>query len=198
MRYAFIRAAPRCAVLNLKHKVLLALTALTVFGEVASMLLWITNRPVDGEPYARFSLAVDYRIAIVDAAVFTVLNVLLFILIARKNRVGASFLIGISVLNRVISYFLFIGGAHGIFITWTAILVIFAFAEYRGLSNFETVFLSAGVIVDLGLSGALFNAMNNASLGLVFYLAVLAVLVVVAVAIRKLGAFPTRCGSADG
>jgi hypothetical protein len=171
---------------NLKHRILLALTALTVFGEVGSIILWITNHPVGGEPHARFSLAVNYQIAVVDAAVFAALNILTFIWIVRKNRVGAPFLIGISIINRVISYFLFIGGDNGIFITWTAVLVIFAYAEHQRLSNFETTSLSVGAIVDLALSSVLFSAITSATLGLVFYLVILAVIVGIIVANRKL------------
>jgi hypothetical protein len=171
---------------NLKHKILLVLTALTIVAEIAAVILWITNRPVAGEPYARFSLSVDYQVAVINVAIFVALNTLALIWIARRNRFGAPLLIGISVLNRVISYFLFIGGAHGIFITWTAILVIFAYAEYRGLSNFETIFLSLGAIADLAVSSLLFSAMNSATWGLTVYLAVLAALVGTVVAIRKL------------
>jgi hypothetical protein len=167
------------------HKILLVLTAITIIGEVASIILWTLNRPMGGEPYARFSLAVDYRIAIVNAATFAALNILAFIWIFRRNKLGAPFLIAISILNRVISYPLFVGGAHGIFITWTAILVIFAYAQYRGLSTFEIAFLSLGAILDVAISGMLFSAVDNAFLGLVFYLAVLAVLVGIVVAIRK-------------
>ena len=75
---------------ELKHKVLLALTAATVIGELGSIFLWVTNRPVAGEPYARFSLAVDYRIAVVDAAFFAALNILAFVWIQRKNKIGAT------------------------------------------------------------------------------------------------------------
>jgi hypothetical protein len=171
---------------ELKRKIILALTALTIIGEIASIILWTTNRPVGGEPNARFSLAVDYRIAIVDAAIFAVFNLVAFIWIIRRNKLGAPFLIAISILNRAISYPLFVGGAHGIFITWTAMLMIFAYAEYRGLSNFETVFLSLGTILDLAISSVLFSAADSASLGLATYLIVLAVLVAIVLAIRKL------------
>jgi hypothetical protein len=171
---------------DFKHKILLFLTALTIIGEVASIILWTTNRPFGGEPYARFSLAVDYRIAIANAAVFAALNIFAFFWIIRRNKLGAPFLIAISILNRVISYPLFIGGAHGIFITWTIILLIFAYVKYRGLSNFETTFLSLGTILDLAASSLLFNAANSAFLGLVFYLVVLAVLFGTVAAIKKL------------
>ena len=88
-----------------------------------------------GEPYARFSLAVDYTIAVVNAAIFSILNLIALIWIIRRNRIGPLFLIAISIINRVISDPIFIGGAHGIFITWTVILVIFAYFDYRKLAK---------------------------------------------------------------
>jgi len=171
---------------DIKHKILLILTAITIFGEVAAIILWTTNHPFAGEPYARFSLAVDYRIAIANVAVFAVLNLIALVWIIRRNKIGPIFLIAISIINRVISEFIFIGGAHGIFITWTALLVIFAYGEYRGLSKFETLFLSGGVIFDLAATALLFNAANNATIGLVFYFLLLAFLVGIVVAIKKL------------
>jgi hypothetical protein len=171
---------------DLKRKILLILTAITIIGEIASIILWITNRPIGGEPYARFTLAVDYRIAVADAAVFAALNIVGLIWIIKRNKNGALLLITNAILNRIISYPLFIGGAHGIFITFTTILVIFAYVEYRGLSNFETAFLSLGVILDLAVSSLLFSAADSAQLGLAFYLVILAILVGIVVAIRKL------------
>ena len=120
---------------DLKHKILLALTALAIIGEVASIILWTANPPMTGMPGARSVLAVNYTIAIADAAVFSVLNLIALVWIIRKNKIGPLFLIAISIINRVISHPIFIGGAHGIFITWTAILVIFAYLDYRKLSK---------------------------------------------------------------
>jgi hypothetical protein len=120
---------------DLKHKILLVLVALTIIGEIASIILWTTNRPVGGEPYARFSLAVDYTIAVANAAVFAALNGIAFILIFRRNKIGPIFLITISIINRAISHPIFIGGVHGIFITWTILLIIFAYLDYKKLSK---------------------------------------------------------------
>jgi hypothetical protein len=120
---------------NLVHKVLLVITALTIIGEVVSIFLWIRNAPMGGEPFARFSLAVDYTIAVANAAVFAVLNIIALVWIIRKNKIGSLFLIAISIINRVISDPIFIGGAHGIFITWTALLVVFAYLDYRKLRS---------------------------------------------------------------
>jgi hypothetical protein len=52
-----------------------------------------------------------------------------------KKKMGPLFLIAISIGNRVVSDPVFIGGAHGIFITWTAMLVVFAYLDYRKLSK---------------------------------------------------------------
>ncbi len=120
---------------DLAHRILLVLTALTIIGEIASMILWIRNGPMGGEPYARFSLAVDYTIAVVNAAVFAVLNFIALVWIFRRRKMGPLFLIGISIINRVISDPIFIGGAHGIFISWTILLVVFAYLDYRQLSR---------------------------------------------------------------
>jgi hypothetical protein len=57
------------------------------------------------------------------------------LLIVRRNKIGPIFLIAISIVNRVISDFFFIGGAHLIFITWTVILVIFSILDYRKLTK---------------------------------------------------------------
>ena len=171
---------------DLKHKLLLVLLALTIIGEVLSIIIWTINAPLPNEPSPRFTLAVDYIFAVANAAVFAGLNAIAFFWIAKKNSKGAPFLIAISVINRVISYLLFIGGIHAIFITWTTILVIFAYGEYRSLGNLETAFLSGGVLLDLAISALLFNAGDNATLGLAFYLIFLAVLVGIVVSIKRL------------
>ena len=171
---------------DLRHRILLILVTLTIFGEILSIFLWVSNRPLGGEPFSRFTLAVDYTVAIANSAVFAALNIIAFVLIFRRNKSGPLILIGISILNRIISYPLFIGGAHGVFITWTALLVILAWVEYRGLTNFELLFLSGGVIFDLVASALLFNAADNPVFGLGFYFLFLALLVGIVVAIKKL------------
>ena len=125
----------KCTMQDLKHKILLVLTAVAIIGEVASIILWTANPILPSGQEIRFSLAVDYTIAVANAAVFAVLNLIALVWIIRKNKIGPLFLIAISIINRVISHPIFIGGAHGIFITWTAILVIFAYLDYRKLSK---------------------------------------------------------------
>jgi len=119
---------------DLQHKILLILTAITVIAEVVSIVLWTINPKIPlGQ--ARVTLAVDYRIAVADAAVFAVLNLAAYVLIIRRNKTGVIFFIASSIINRIISFQLFIGGAHLLFIAWTAILVIFSYLDYRKLSN---------------------------------------------------------------
>jgi hypothetical protein len=53
---------------DLKHKFLLVLTALTIIGEVTSIILWTANPPLLlGK--ARDSLAVYYTIAVANGIV---------------------------------------------------------------------------------------------------------------------------------
>ena len=172
---------------DLKHKFLLVLLALTIVGEIASIIIWTINPSLPNESNPRFTLAVDYMVAIANAVVFVVFNSMALFWIMKRNKLGAPFLIAISIINRFISIPLFIGGAHAIFITWTFLLIIFAYAEYRGLSNFSSAFLSLGAIADLAVTALLFSAVEgNAALGLAFYLAVLAILVGIVTLIKKL------------
>ena len=121
---------------NLRDKILLALTAITIIGEVGSIILWTIN-PTIPLGQARSTLAVDYKIAVANAAVFAALNLIAFVWIMRRNKKGPLFLIVISIVNRVISHPIFIGGAHPVFITWTILLTVFAYLDYRKLSEHQ-------------------------------------------------------------
>ena len=121
---------------DLQHKILLILVAITIIAEVASIILWVVN-PTIPLGKARITLAVDFRIAVANAVVFAALNLMAFLWIVRRNKIGPLFLIAISIINRVISHPIFIGGAHIVFITWTVLLVIFAYLDYRKISKQE-------------------------------------------------------------
>jgi hypothetical protein len=109
---------------------LIALTAITIIAEVGSIILWTANpRIIIGQ--ARVTLAVDYTIAVASAAVFAALNSVALFWILKRNKIGSIFLIGISFVNRAISHFFFIGGAHLVFISWTILLAVFAYIDYR-------------------------------------------------------------------
>jgi hypothetical protein len=170
---------------NLKHKILLVLVSLTIIGEVASIILWTTNPIIPSGENIRYTLAVDYTIAVGSAALFAVLNLVALFWIIRQNKMGPLFLIAISIINRLISEPIFVGGIHLIFVTWTAQLVIFAYGEYRGLSNRGTLFLSGGVILDLIATSLIFNPANSLTFGVIFYAIFLAIWVGIAAAIKK-------------
>jgi hypothetical protein len=116
---------------NSTHKILLVLVTLTIIGEATSIILWAVNPTIPSGQKIRFTLAVDYTIAIANAAIFTILNLLALYWIIRRNKKGPIFLIVISIINRLISQPIFIGGIHLIFVSWTALIVIFAFLVYR-------------------------------------------------------------------
>jgi hypothetical protein len=171
---------------DLKYKILLVLVALTIIGELASIILWTVNPIIPTGENIRYTLKVDYTIAVANAAVFVALNFVALILIVRRNKMGSLFLIAISIINRLISEPIFVGGIHLVFVTWTVQLVIFAYVEYRGLSNRGTLFLSGGAILDLILTSLFFNLVNSVIFGVTFYVLFLAILVVIVVAIKKL------------
>ena len=171
---------------NIRHKILLALIALTIIGEVASIILWTANPIIPNGENIRYTLTVDYTIAVGNAAVFAALNLVALIWIIRRNKMGPLFLIAISIINRLISEPIFVGGIHLIFVTWTAQLVIFAYVEYRGLSNRGTLFLSGGVILDLLATSLIFSPVNSLIFGAAFYVLFLVILVGTLLTIKKL------------
>ena len=164
---------------GVKHKILLILISMTIIGEVLSLLIWTL------QPEQRFTV-LSYELAFINAAIMVLLNLIaLFGVIKRKNWAPLYF-IAISIGNRLWSQPLFDGGIHMIFVTWTTILVVFAYNEYRGLSNYETAFLSIGAISNLALSAFLFNPVDSLTYGLIFYLAFLTILIGTVIALRKL------------
>ena len=96
--------------LKIVHRILIVLTAITIIAEVGSIILWTVNPKIPlGQ--ARVTLAIDYTIAVASAAIFAILNSIALIWIIKRNKVGPIFLIAISIINRAISHFFFIGGA---------------------------------------------------------------------------------------
>jgi len=164
---------------GVKHKILLILIAMTIIGEVLSIIIWAT------QPGQRYTV-LNYELGIINAAIMIPLNLIALFGIIEGRMWGPLFLIAISIGNRLLSQPLFDGGIHMIFVTWTALLVIFAYIEYRGLSNFETLFLSGGVMVNLAAASLLFNPSDSLLFGLVFYVLFLVFLVAALIAIRKL------------
>ncbi len=164
---------------GVKHKILFILIAVTIIGEVFSIIMWNVL------PESRISI-LDVQLGTINAAIMIPLNLLAFYWIIKGKKWAPLYFIAISIGNRLWSQPLFDGGIHMIFVTWTSILVIFAYNEYRGLSNFETAFLSIGAISNLALSAFLFNPVDSLTYGLIFYIAFLAFLVGTVIALRKL------------
>lgn len=165
---------------GIKHKILLLIVALTIIGEVFSIILWTAI------PNTRISL-IDLQLGIINAAIMIPLNLVALFGIIKGKKWGPLFLIAISIGNRLWSQPLFIGGIHLIFVTWTALLVIFAYNQYKELSNLETAVLSGGTLLDFGLSVLLFNPFESLTYGIVFYFLFMVFLVGAIIFYRKLG-----------
>lgn len=114
---------------NRNHKTLLILLVLTIIGELASIIIWISH------PELRMTLIVDYSIASAAAGVAALLNVIAFVGILRKSRWGSLLVIAVSIPNRILGLFFFeIPATTGLFAIWTALLVIFAYINYREIT----------------------------------------------------------------
>ena len=119
---------------GLTHKILLALTLLTIIGEAATIFIWIFD-PMLPLGTARSSLAVDYRIAIVSDVALIALNVVALVWIYQKSKKGSLFVIAVSIGNRIFSIPIFVGIGFTVFAIWTIILVTFAYLDYRKISK---------------------------------------------------------------
>ena len=104
------------------------LLTLTIIGEVGSIIVWYS------QPDMRMTLIVDYTTAIIASAAAAVLNIVALIGVLRKSKWGSLLVIAISIPNRIAGLFLFESPAStGIFAIWTALLVIFAYMNYKDL-----------------------------------------------------------------
>ena len=125
---------------NLTRKILYVLIFLTIIGESISIFLWTNN------PAQRSVLVVDWEIAVLNAVIMVPLNLLALFWIIKRKEWGPLFLIAISIGNRIASQTFFDSGMHGLFITWTAILVFFAYFTYRQLNKIEILSIIGGYI----------------------------------------------------
>ena len=164
---------------GVKHKILLILIAMTIIGEILSIIMWTVLSE------SRISI-LDVNLGILNAAIMIPLNLFALFGVIKGKKWAPLYFIAISIGNRLWSQPLFDGGIHMIFVTWTSLLLVFAYNEYRGLSNSETAVLSGGVILDLALSSLIFNPLDSLTYGLIFYVLFLVGLVGAVIAIRKL------------
>ncbi len=126
------------------RKILYILIVLTILGEAFSIYQFVTN-PAGGLE-ARSVLVVDWEIAVLNAAIMVPLNLLALFWIVKRKEWGPFFFIAISVGNRIASQFFFDSGMHGLFISWTMLLVFFAYYTYRQLNKIEILSILAGAV----------------------------------------------------
>lgn len=132
---------------EIPRKILYILIVLTILGEVFSIIMW-TNNPSGSQDgfNQRSVLIVDWEIAVLNAAIMVPLNLLALFWIIKRKEWGPIFFIAISVGNRIASQFFFDSGMHGIFISWTILLVFFAYYVYHKMNKFEILSIFAGAV----------------------------------------------------
>ena len=132
---------------EIPRKILYILIVLTILGEIFSIIMWTTNPSGSQDGFNQRSvLIVDWEIAVLNAAIMVPLNLLALFWIFKRKEWGPIFFIAISVGNRIASQFFFDSGMHGIFISWTILLVFFAFYVYHKLNKNEILSILAGAV----------------------------------------------------
>ena len=171
---------------EIPRKILYILIVLTVLGEVFSIILWTTN-PANpsGEFDQRSVLIVDWEIAVLNAAIMVPLNLLALFWIIKRKEWGPIFFIAISVGNRIASQFFFDSGMHGIFISWTIILVFFAFYVYHKLNKIEILSILAGAVSGFPVFYYVFGATINEVIATIAWVLVIAAWILAIKAIIK-------------
>ncbi len=165
---------------DVKRKILLILLSLTIIGEILSIIIWANV------PRERFTLAASWEIAVLNAVIMIPINLMALFWIIKRHKTALIFLIAISIANRTISQFIFNGGIHLVFVTWTALLVVFAYLEYRQPNTLEAFFLTGGVIFAFIASILIFAFTGNTFFGIAAYTLVLVFMIGVLIAIKKI------------
>jgi len=133
---------------EIPRKILYILIVLTILGEVFSIYMFSSNTSVNPESGfgPRDGLVVDWEIAALNAVIMVPLNLLALVLIIKRKEWGPLFFITISVGNRIASQFFFDSGMHGLFISWTILLVFFAYYVHHKLNKIEILSILAGAV----------------------------------------------------
>ena len=133
---------------EIPRKILYILIVLTILGEVFSIYTFADNISINHESGfgPRDALVVDWEIAVLNAAIMVPLNLLALFLILKRKEWGPLYFIAISVGNRMWSQFIYDSGMHGLFISWTILLVFFAFYVYHKLNKIEILSIFAGAV----------------------------------------------------
>lgn len=133
---------------EIPRKILYILIVLTILGQALSIYMFAAEIRVNPEmEYGpRDGLVVDWEIAALNAGVMIPLNILALFLIIKRKEWGPIFFITISVGNRIWSQFIYDSGMHGLFISWTILLVFFAYYVYRKMNWTEITSIVAGAV----------------------------------------------------
>ena len=161
------------------RKILYILIVLTIIGEALSIVLWTNN------PAQRSVLIVDWQIAVLNAAIMVPLNLLALFWIIKRKEWGPIFFIAISVGNRIASQFFFDSGMHGIFISWTILLVFFAFYVYHKLNKIEILSILAGAVSGFPVFYYVFKYTINEVIATIAWVLVIAAWIGIVKAITK-------------
>lgn len=130
---------------DIPRKILCILIILTILGEIFSIYIFSTGSSIN--PDVEFDpLIVGKEIAILNAGIMVFLNLFSLLLIIKRVEWGPLFFIAISVGNRIWSQFIYDSGMHGLFISWTILLVFFAYYVYRKMNWTEIISIAAGAI----------------------------------------------------
>jgi hypothetical protein len=114
------------------HLILMVLVTISIIGGLASIVIWNT------QPGMRMTLVVDHIEASISAAVVAVLNIVALLGIRMKAKWGPLLVIGVTIPNRIVGLFHFeVNAGQGLFIAWSAILIVFALLDYMWLSKKE-------------------------------------------------------------
>ena len=122
------------------HLILMVLVKLQIIGSLASIVIWYTQLDI------RMTLVVDYTLASTVAFVVAILNIEALSNIKKKEKEGPLLVIGITITNRIFGFFFFeVNALQAVFIAWSAVLIVFAFIDYKQFSKKEEQTSGAGV-----------------------------------------------------
>jgi len=113
------------------------------------------------------------------------LNLLALFWIIKRKEWGPIFFIAISVGNRIASQFFFDSGMHGIFISWTILIVFFAFYVYHKLNKIEILSILAGAVSGFPVFYYVFKYTINEVIATIAWVLVIAAWIVAIKAIVK-------------
>lgn len=173
---------------DIGRKILYILIVLTILGEIFSIYTFADNTSINPESDfgPRDGLVVEWEIAVLNAAIMVPLNLLALFMIFKRKEWGPLFFIAISIGNRMWSQFIYDSGMHGIFISWTILLVFFSFYVYHKMNKFEILSIFAGAVSGFPVFYYVFWATINEVIATSAWVLVIAVwIIAVKVLVKK-------------